>query len=93
MSEVGDQLRGSDHRPAYQTLGARPVQASTIPMWNYKKANWPLNRHCTSILSNSIHDRDMNIVIKEFTIMFFSKQRNVSQKVREKTAQHTGRKT
>ena len=37
MREVGDQLGGSDHRPAYITL-----EASTLPRWNYKKADWPL---------------------------------------------------
>ena len=63
MREAGNQLGGSDHRPAYLTL-----EASTLPRWNYKKTNWPLYRHRTSILTNSIqiHDRDMNIVIKEF---------------------------
>ena len=68
MREVGDQLGGSDHRPAYLTLEARTVQASTLPRWNYKKANWSLYRHRTSILTNSIqdYDRDINIVIKEF---------------------------
>ena len=68
MREVGDQLGGSDHRPAYLTLEARTVQASTLPGWNYKKANCPLYRHRTSILTNSIqvYDIDMNIVIKEF---------------------------
>ena len=66
MREVGDQLGGSDHRPAYLTLEARTVQASTLSRWNYKKANWPLYRHRTSILTNSIqvYDRDMNSVIK-----------------------------
>ena len=61
MREVGDQLEESDHRPAYLTLEARPVQASTQPRWNYKKTNWPLYRHRTSILTNSIqvYDRDM----------------------------------
>ena len=68
MKEVGDQLGGSDHRPAHLTLEARTVQASTLPRWNYKIANWSLYRHHTSILTNSIqvHDRGMNIVIKEF---------------------------
>ena len=68
MKEVDDQLGGSDYRPAYITLEARTVQASTLPRWNYKKANWLLYRHHTSILHNSIqvYDRDMNIVIKEF---------------------------
>ena len=42
MREVGDQLGGSDHRSAYLTLEARTVQPSTLPRWNYKKANWPL---------------------------------------------------
>ena len=69
MREVGDQLGGSDYRPAYLTLEARTVQASTLPMWNYKKVNWPLYRHRTSIITNSIqvYGRDMNIVIKEFS--------------------------
>ena len=68
MREVGDQLGGSDHRPAYLTLEARTVQASTLPRWNYKKANWSLYRHRTIILTNSIQvfDRDINIVLKEF---------------------------
>ena len=68
MREVGNQLEGSDHKPAYLTLEARTVQAASLPRWNYKKANWPLYRHRTSILTNSIqvYDRDMNIVIKEF---------------------------
>ena len=95
MREVGNQLGGSDHRPAYLTLEARTVQASTLPRWNYKKANWSLYRHRTSILTNSIqvYDRDINIVIKSLTILFFRQQRNVSQKVREKTTNHTGMKT
>ena len=44
------------------------MQASTLPRWNYKKANWLLYKHRTSILTNSIqvYDRDMNSVIKEF---------------------------
>ena len=68
MREVGDQLGGSDHRPAYLTLEARTVLASTLPRWNYKKANWSLYRHRTNILTNStqVYDRDINIVIKEF---------------------------
>ena len=90
MREVGDHL-GNDHRPVYLTLEARPVHASTLSRWNYKKVNWPLYRHLTNILTNSIqvYDRDMNIV----TIMFFRQQRNVSQKVREKTTNPTGMKT
>ena len=68
MREVGDQLGGSDYISAYLTLKARTVQTSTLPMWNYKKANWLLYRHHTSIITNSIqvYDSDMNIVIKEF---------------------------
>ena len=54
MREAGDQLGGSDHRPAYLTLEARKVQASTLTSWNYKKTNWSLYRHRTSILTNSI---------------------------------------
>ena len=66
IREVGDQLGGSDHRPAYIILEVRTVQASPLPRWNYKKANWPLYRHRTSILTKSIKvgDRDMNIVMK-----------------------------
>ena len=68
MREVGDQLGGSDHRPVYLTLEARTVQASTLPRWNYKKANWSLYRYRTSIITNSIqvYYIDINIVIKEF---------------------------
>ena len=45
------------------------MQASTLPRWNYKKANWPLCRHRTSILTNSIqvYHRYINIVLKEFS--------------------------
>ena len=68
MREVGDQLGGSDHRPVYLTLEARTVQASTLPRWNYKKANWSLYRYRTSTITNSIqvYYIDINIVIKEF---------------------------
>ena len=54
MREAGDQFRGSNHRPAYLTLKARTVQTSTLSRWSYKKANWTLYRHHTSILTNSI---------------------------------------
>ena len=37
--EVGNQLGGSDHRPVYLTFEARTVRASTLPRWNYNKAN------------------------------------------------------
>ena len=58
MREVGEQLGGSNHRPAYLTLDARTVQASTLPRWNYKKANWPLYRYHPSILTNNIQVYD-----------------------------------
>ena len=54
MRAVGDQLGGSDHRAANLTLEARTVQASTLSRCNHKKANLPLYRHRTSILTNSI---------------------------------------
>ena len=54
MREVGDQLGESDQRQSYLTLEARTVQAFTLPRWNYKKANWPLYRHSTIIITNSI---------------------------------------
>ena len=44
MREVGDHIGGSDHRPAYITIEARTVPASTLPRWTYKKSNWP-HRH------------------------------------------------
>ena len=60
MREVGDQLGGSDHRPAYQTL-----EASTDQVGTTRKQ---IGRY-TGILTNSIqgYDRDMNIVIKELS--------------------------
>lgn len=38
------------------------------PRWNYKKANWNLYRHRTSVLAQSVRvgGRDINTVVKEF---------------------------
>ena len=85
MREVGDQLGGSDHRPAYLTLEARTVQASTLSRWNYKKAYWPLYRHRTSILTNNIqvYDRGMNIVIKEYNYVLHAAKECVPKGARK----------
>ena len=65
---VGDQLGGSDHRPVYLTLDTKTTTASTVPRWNYKKADWKAYSHRSSILTNAIqtYERDINKVTKEF---------------------------
>ena len=67
--EVGNQLGGSDHRPVYLTIAEKTVSAPVLPRWNYKKANWLLYHHRTSVLTKNIHiyDRDINKVVSEFT--------------------------
>ena len=89
MSEVGDKLGGSDHRPAYLISEARTVQASTLPRWHYKKANCSLYRHRTSFLTNSIqvYDRDIDVVIKEFYQLCFSGSKGMYPKRCEKRLQ------
>ena len=66
---VGDQLGGSDHRPIYLQLQGTSVHENKIPpRWNYKKANWMLYKHRTSILASQIEtkDRDINNIVKDF---------------------------
>ena len=67
--EVGNQLGGSDHRPVYLTIAVQTVSVPVLPRWNYKKANWLLYHHRTSVLTKNIHiyDRDINKVVSEFT--------------------------
>ena len=66
---MGNQLGGSDHRTVYLTIASKTVSAPVLPRWNYKKANWPLYHHRTSVLTKNIHiyDRDINKVVSEFT--------------------------
>ncbi|RUS73113.1 hypothetical protein EGW08_019135 [Elysia chlorotica] len=66
---VGDQLGGSDHRPIYLQLQGTSVHKNkTPPRWNYKKANWMLYKHRTSILASQIEtkDKDINKIVKDF---------------------------
>ena len=66
---MGNQLGGSDHKPAYLTIVVKTVSAPVLQRWNYKKENWLLYHHCTSVLTKNIHtyDRDINKVVSEFT--------------------------
>ena len=66
---VGNQLGGSGHKPVYLTLDTKVTTASTIPRWNYKKADWKAYSHHRSILTSKIqtYERDINKMIKEFT--------------------------
>ena len=45
---VGDQLGGSDHIPVYLTLDTKITTASTVPRWNFKKADWKAYSHHSS---------------------------------------------
>ena len=67
--EVGDQLGGSDHRPVFLTIETELVETSSpLPRWNYKKANWGLFKHRTSVLATDISTqrKDINNLIREF---------------------------
>ena len=66
--EVGEQLGGSDHRPVLLKLNLGASVEATFPRWNYKKANWTIYEHRTSILSKDVvvQGRDINLVVKDF---------------------------
>ena len=68
--EVGEQLGGSDHRPAFLKLNLGGSTEATFPRWNYKKANWTLFKYRTSTLSKDItvQGRDINMVAKDFNL-------------------------
>ena len=55
--EVGDQLATSDHRPIILHIDATytPLENSTIPRWNFKKANWNLFSKLTDQYTRSIN--------------------------------------
>lgn len=65
---VGEQLGGSDHRPVFLTVENELVsESSTLSRWNYKKADWPMYKHRTSILVGNLNtDKDINKVVEEF---------------------------
>ncbi|CAG5116491.1 unnamed protein product, partial [Candidula unifasciata] len=65
---VGNQLGGSDHRPVFLNVENEKVrETSTLPRWNYKKADWTMFKHRTSILLGNLSlDQDINKVVKEF---------------------------
>src|SRR5579871_3130516 len=66
---VGKQIGGSDHRPVFLTIDNELVmECSTFPRWNYKKANWAMYKHRTSILVKDLTtDKDINKVVKDFS--------------------------
>ena len=60
--EVREQLGGSDHRPVLLTMSTYISCESTLPRWNYKKADWTLYSQLTDQVTNDIRveDRDIN---------------------------------
>ena len=54
--EVREQLGGSDHRPVLLTMNTYISCESTLPRWNYKKADWILYSQLTDqvLQSNNI---------------------------------------
>jgi ribonuclease HI len=66
---VGKQLGGSDHRPVFLTVANATIkESSTLPRWNYKKADWTMYQHRTSLLTKDIStDKDINKVVEDFS--------------------------
>jgi ribonuclease HI len=65
---IGKQLGGSDHRPVFLNIHNEFVKdSSTLTRWNYKKANWKMYQHLTSVQAKDINvDKDINKVVREF---------------------------
>ena len=66
---VGKQLGGSDHRPVLLSIKNELTEnACSLPRWNYKKANWGLFKHRSSVLAGQIdmEGKDINAIVKEF---------------------------
>lgn len=66
---VGKQLGGSDHRPVFLNIHNEFTgDSSTRTRWNYKKANWNMYQHVSSVLAKDIKvDKDINRIVSEFT--------------------------
>ena len=66
--EVREQLGGSDHRPVLLTMNTYISCESTLPRWNYKKADWTLYSQLTDQVTKDIRveGRDINKVVKDF---------------------------
>lgn len=66
---VGNQLGGSDHRPVFLVVQNEVDRdSSTLCRWNYKKADWMMYQHRTSILTRDLNtDKDINKVVDEFS--------------------------
>ena len=90
--EVGNQLGVSDHRPVYLTIAVKTVSVPVLPRWNYKKANWLLYHHRTSVLTKNIHIyyRDINKVVSEFTRCILQAAKEAIPKGDRKEYNHTG---
>ena len=69
--EVNDQLAGSDHRPVSVRINEEltHTENSTVPRWNYKKANWGKFSNLTDTMTKNIKCRSKKIdkSAKEFT--------------------------
>ena len=66
--EVRGQLGGNDHRPVLLTMSTYISCESTLPRWNYKKADWKSYSQLTDQVTKYIRveGRDINKVVKYF---------------------------
>lgn len=66
--KVTDQLGGSDHRPVLIILDRSVSMSSSLPRWNYKKADWPLFQSVSDELCKDIRveGRDINNIVRDF---------------------------
>lgn len=66
--EVTEQLGGSDHRPVHLILDHTVSTSSSLPRWNYKKADWPLFQSVSDDLCKDIRveGRDINNIVRDF---------------------------
>ena len=68
---------------------------STLPRWNYKKADWILNSQLTDQVTKDIRveGRDINKVVKDFNIGILTAAHKSIPKEQDKTTSHTGVKS
>ena len=74
--EVREQLGGSDHRPVLLTMNTYISCESTLPRWNYKKADWTLYSQLTDQVTKDIRvdGRDINKVVNDFNAGILSEE-------------------
>ena len=68
--KVMEQLGGSDHRPVLLRISTYISCESTLPRWNYNKADWTLYSKLTDQVTKDIkvEGRDINKVVKDFNV-------------------------